>query len=53
MSKEINNFQIENAIAIIGDDDLISNFVGVFPLNHMNKLFNHAAIFGQKRENIL
>ena len=41
MSKGISNFQIENAIAMIGDDD-------VFPSNHMNKLFNHAAMIWAK-----
>ena len=41
MSKGISNFQIENAIVMIGDDD-------VFPSNHMNKLFNHAAMIWAK-----
>ena len=36
-SKGISNFQIEDAIANIGDDDLINNFVGVFSSNYMNK----------------
>ena len=44
----ISNFQIENAIANIGDNDLISNFVGVFPSNHMNKFINPAAITSAK-----
>ena len=44
----ISNFQIESAIANIGDDDLISNFVGVFPSNHMNKFINHAAMTSDK-----
>ena len=44
----ISNFQIENAIANIGDDDLISNFVGVFPLNCMNKFIDHAAMISSK-----
>ena len=48
MSKGISNFQIENAISNIGDDDLISNFVGVFPSNHMNKFINHAAMISAK-----
>ena len=34
----ISNFQIENAIRNIGDDDLKNNFVGVFPSNYINKL---------------
>ena len=45
---EISNFQIENAIANIGDDDLISNFVGVFPSNYMNKFINHEAMTSAK-----
>ena len=44
----ISNFQIGNAITNIGDDDLISNFVGVFPLNHMNKFINHEAMVSAK-----
>ena len=40
----ISNFQIENAIKNIGDDDLIDNFVGVFPSNYMNKFIGHAAM---------
>ena len=44
----ISNFQIENPIANIGDDDLVSNFVGVFPSTHMNKFINHAAMISAK-----
>ena len=33
MSRGISNFQIENAIEKIEDDDLNDNFVGVFPSN--------------------
>ena len=44
----VSNFQIENLIANIGDDDLVSNFVGVFPSNHMNKFINHAAMISAK-----
>ena len=40
MNKGISNFQIENAIDNIGDEDLNNNFVGVFPSNHMNKFIN-------------
>ena len=39
----ISNLQIENTIANIRDDDLVSNFVGVFPSNYMNKFIDHAA----------
>ena len=44
----ISNFQIENAIANIGDDDLISNFAGVFPSNYMNKFVDHEAMIFTK-----
>ena len=47
--KGINNFQIENAIANIGDDDLVNNCVGVFPSNCINKFINHAAMMSAKK----
>ena len=40
----ISNFQIEKAFKKIDDEDLLDNFVGVFPSNYMNKLINHAAM---------
>ena len=49
MSKEISNFQIENAIDNIGDEDLNSNFVVVFPSNRMNKFINHSAMISSKK----
>ena len=49
MSKGISNFQIENAIKNIGDEDLTDNFVGIFPSNHMNKFINHAAMISEKQ----
>ena len=36
------NFQIEDAIKRIGDKDLLDNFVGVFPSNHINNFTNHS-----------
>ena len=47
---EISNFQIENAIANVGDDDLISNFVSVFPSNYMNIFIDHAAMISTKEK---
>ena len=44
----IRNFQIEDAIKNIGDEDLTDNFVGVFPLNYMNKCIDHAAMISEK-----
>ena len=37
------NFQIENAIVNIEDNDLKNNFVGVFPSNYLNKFIDHAS----------
>ena len=44
MSGGISNYQTENAFKKIEDEDLLDNFVGVFPLDHMNKFINHAAM---------
>ena len=44
----ISNFQIENAITNIEDNNLISNFVGVLPLNYMNIFIDHAAMVSTK-----
>ena len=44
----ISNFQIEDAMKNIGDEDLIDNFVGVFPSNYMNKFIDHAAVISNK-----
>ena len=49
MSKGISNFQIENAIENTEDDDLNDNFVGVLPLNYMNKFINHSAMISSKK----
>ena len=46
----ISNFQIENAIKEIGDEDLLDNFVGVFPSNYMNRFINYSAMIEEKRE---
>ena len=47
VSRGISNFQIEDAIANIRDDDLTNNFVGVFPSNYMNKLIDHTAMMNE------
>ena len=44
----ISNFQIENAIVNIGDNDLKNNFVGVFPSNYMSKFIDHASMISSK-----
>ena len=45
----ISNFQIEDVIKKIGDEDLLENFVGVFPSNYMNRFINHAAMIEDKK----
>ena len=45
----ISNFQLEDVIKKIGDEDLLENFVGVFPSNYMNRFINHAAMIEDKK----
>ena len=40
----ISNHQIEEAFKKIDDEDLLDNFIGVFPSDYMNKVINHAAM---------
>ena len=40
----ISNFQIEEAFKKIDDQDLLSNFVGVFASNYINKFINHGTM---------
>ena len=47
--KGIGNFQMENAMANFGDDDLNNNSVSVFSSSHMNKFIDHAAIMKEKK----
>ena len=49
ISKGVSNFQIENAIKNIRDEDMDDNFVGVFPSNHINKFINHVAMISEKQ----
>ena len=49
MSKGVINFQIENALKNMDDEDVNENFFGVFPTNHMNKFINHAATISEKK----
>ena len=46
----ISNFQIEEAIKNIGDEDLVEIFIGVFPSNYMNRFIDHAAMISDKRK---
>ena len=52
MSLGISNFQIEEPLKNIGDEDIEKNFVRVFPSNYMNKFINHMLIISGKKENI-
>ena len=44
----ISNFQIENAIKSIGDDNLKEHFVGVFLSNYMNKFIDQVSMISSK-----
>ena len=44
----ISNFQIEEAFKKIGDENLLCNFVGVFPSNYLNKFTDHAAMISDR-----
>ena len=44
----ISNYQIKDAFKKIGDEDLLENFVGVFPSNYMNKFINHTAMISDR-----
>ena len=50
-SRGISNFQNEDAIANIADEDLTNNFVGVFRSNYMNKFIDHAVMMNKKGGN--
>ena len=49
MSKGVGDFQTENAIRNIEDDDLNDNFVGVFPSNYINKFINYSTMISSKK----
>ena len=44
----ISNFQIEETFKKISDEDLLDDFVSVFPSNYMNKFINHTAMISDK-----
>ena len=50
MSKGISNFQIEDPIENIEDDDLKDNFVCDFPSNYLNKFINYAVMISDKKD---
>ena len=46
------NFQIEDAIKKIGDNDLSKNFVGVLLSNYMNRFIDHASMISDKGKHL-
>ena len=44
----ISNHQIEEAFKKIDDEDLLDNFIGMFPSDYMNKFINHAAMIEER-----
>ena len=40
---------LNNAIKRISDKDLLNNFVGVFPSDHMKRFINHSAMIEEKK----
>ena len=53
MSKVITNFQIENALKNLNDEDINDNIVGVFTANQMNRFIDYKTMTSDKRANIL
>ena len=51
MSKGTINFQIETSIKNINDQDLIDNFVRVFPANQMNRSINYKKMISEEKAN--
>ena len=48
MSKEILNFQIEQAIKNLNNNDIMKNFAGGFPANYMNKFIDFKSMISEK-----
>ena len=44
----ISNHQIEEGFKKIDDEDLLDNFIGMFPSDYMNKFINHAAMIEER-----
>ena len=49
MTEGISNFQIEEALKNIKDEDIYNNFVGIFPSNYINKFIDHASMISDKK----
>ena len=52
MLKGTSNFQIESAIKRLNDNDIIENFVGVFPANYINRFIDYKSLMSEKRASI-
>ena len=52
MSRGITNFQIENALKNLSDEDINDNFVGVFSANQMNRFINDKTMISEKKGQI-
>ena len=49
MSKGIRNFQMENALKNMNDEDIDNNFVSVLPSNRMNIFIDHARMIPETK----
>ena len=49
MSYGISNFQIQEAFKNIRDEDIINNFVGVFPSKYMKKFIDHKMMISEEK----
>ena len=47
---EYQTIKLKKTFKKIGDEDLLNNFVGVFPSNYMNKFITHAAMIEDSRK---
>ena len=52
MSRGITNFQIENILKNLSDEDINDNFVGVFSANQMNRFINDKTMISEKKGQI-
>ena len=52
MSKGIVNFQIENALKNLNDEDINDNFVGLLPANQMNRFIDYKTMVSEKKGQI-
>ena len=49
MSYGISNFQIEETFKNIRDEDIINNFVGVFPSKYLKKFIGHKMMISEEK----